>query len=98
MDDRRLGLNVRGIGPELPSRWADAPIRCLASEQIQVILETNSELVIRISFEFRVKIEILSKLPIEIFKICEQWRVRQLSLIHISEPTRRTPISYAVFC
>src|SRR5680860_229206 len=25
-------------------------------------------------------------------------RVRFLSLIHISEPTRRTPISYAVFC
>ena len=24
--------------------------------------------------------------------------VEQLSLIHISEPTRRTPISYAVFC
>src|SRR5665647_3841979 len=24
--------------------------------------------------------------------------VGQLSLIHISEPTRRTPISYAVFC
>src|SRR5680860_1897674 len=24
--------------------------------------------------------------------------VRMLSLIHISEPTRRTPISYAVFC
>src|SRR5665647_578139 len=23
---------------------------------------------------------------------------RMLSLIHISEPTRRTPISYAVFC
>src|SRR5665647_2488332 len=26
---------------------------------------------------------------------CPQWK---LSLIHISEPTRRTPISYAVFC
>src|SRR5680860_1726743 len=27
------------------------------------------------------------------------WGVNQvLSLIHISEPTRRTPISYAVFC
>src|SRR5680860_1830647 len=25
-------------------------------------------------------------------------RVVHLSLIHISEPTRRTPISYAVFC
>src|SRR5664279_2632796 len=25
-------------------------------------------------------------------------RVLVLSLIHISEPTRRTPISYAVFC
>src|SRR5665647_3700384 len=25
-------------------------------------------------------------------------RVYALSLIHISEPTRRTPISYAVFC
>src|SRR5664279_4571153 len=24
--------------------------------------------------------------------------VQSLSLIHISEPTRRTPISYAVFC
>src|SRR5664279_4615126 len=24
--------------------------------------------------------------------------VKYLSLIHISEPTRRTPISYAVFC
>src|SRR5664279_6069354 len=26
------------------------------------------------------------------------WAVLRLSLIHISEPTRRTPISYAVFC
>src|SRR5665647_3723637 len=25
-------------------------------------------------------------------------KVNKLSLIHISEPTRRTPISYAVFC
>src|SRR5665647_2591054 len=25
-------------------------------------------------------------------------RTKHLSLIHISEPTRRTPISYAVFC
>src|SRR5665647_856509 len=28
----------------------------------------------------------------------EKRPVRPLSLIHISEPTRRTPISYAVFC
>src|SRR5664279_4548724 len=27
-----------------------------------------------------------------------QWTLIGLSLIHISEPTRRTPISYAVFC
>ena len=26
------------------------------------------------------------------------YKVQILSLIHISEPTRRTPISYAVFC
>ena len=26
------------------------------------------------------------------------WKLLDLSLIHISEPTRRTPISYAVFC
>src|SRR5664279_3366266 len=25
-------------------------------------------------------------------------KIQSLSLIHISEPTRRTPISYAVFC
>ena len=28
----------------------------------------------------------------------KQQKLEQLSLIHISEPTRRTPISYAVFC
>ena len=27
-----------------------------------------------------------------------RWFDLPLSLIHISEPTRRTPISYAVFC
>src|SRR5680860_570428 len=31
-------------------------------------------------------------------KIRECRFVQDLSLIHISEPTRRTPISYAVFC
>ena len=28
----------------------------------------------------------------------DETRKEGLSLIHISEPTRRTPISYAVFC
>ena len=28
----------------------------------------------------------------------EMYAYQNLSLIHISEPTRRTPISYAVFC
>ena len=31
-------------------------------------------------------------------KVVLAGEVRGLSLIHISEPTRRTPISYAVFC
>ena len=33
-------------------------------------------------------------------KLWEQYNriIKDLSLIHISEPTRRTPISYAVFC
>src|SRR5680860_169071 len=31
-------------------------------------------------------------------KFYEVFPGRKLSLIHISEPTRRTPISYAVFC
>src|SRR5680860_1790495 len=30
--------------------------------------------------------------------VCPPARRWSLSLIHISEPTRRTPISYAVFC
>src|SRR5680860_1656921 len=39
----------------------------------------------------------------QMFRYCVRWlwgyqRDRKLSLIHISEPTRRTPISYAVFC
>src|SRR5665647_2088626 len=32
------------------------------------------------------------------FCYCFIFQVYTLSLIHISEPTRRTPISYAVFC
>ena len=36
-------------------------------------------------------------------ELLEHWEIPEqpevwLSLIHISEPTRRTPISYAVFC
>ena len=30
--------------------------------------------------------------------ISDQWDLSDLSLIHISEPTRPEPISYAVFC
>ena len=37
-----------------------------------------------------------SKLLPRPISICEI--DKELSLIHISEPTRRTPISYAVFC
>src|SRR5665647_3791152 len=33
-----------------------------------------------------------------IFSVLAPEEVHILSLIHISEPTRRTPISYAVFC
>ena len=32
------------------------------------------------------------------YEAIEQCKREELSLIHISEPTRRTPISYAVFC
>ena len=41
-------------------------------------------------------VNLLPKLKVETVvsdDVCEK-----LSLIHISEPTRRTPISYAVFC
>ena len=36
--------------------------------------------------------------PIPPKEIINQPELQVLSLIHISEPTRRTPISYAVFC
>src|SRR5680860_720651 len=32
------------------------------------------------------------------FGLAWKTKAKYLSLIHISEPTRRTPISYAVFC
>src|SRR5665647_3810744 len=34
----------------------------------------------------------------KIVMTAEKATINELSLIHISEPTRRTPISYAVFC
>src|SRR5680860_1762771 len=39
--------------------------------------------------------QISAKMQYECMTTCTMHR---LSLIHISEPTRRTPISYAVFC
>ena len=36
--------------------------------------------------------------PAESYVRTNRWSKMKLSLIHISEPTRRTPISYAVFC
>ena len=45
------------------------------------------------TWEFALDIKFSRNLFVE-FNIFEQG----LSLIHISEPTRRTPISYAVFC
>src|SRR5680860_1599581 len=40
-----------------------------------------------------------TELPDDAVDALLAWRLGQyLSLIHISEPTRRTPISYAVFC
>ena len=35
---------------------------------------------------------------LELSFVSKNPKISQLSLIHISEPTRRTPISYAVFC
>ena len=45
------------------------------------------------------KQNITSQIKMEVAKdlVLEQYHI-YLSLIHISEPTRRTPISYAVFC
>src|SRR5665647_1157293 len=47
-----------------------------------------------------ISIKILNKINLQAYgnkkKRCEE--IGNLSLIHISEPTRRTPISYAVFC
>src|SRR5664279_3046208 len=41
----------------------------------------------------------LSRRCLEVLLLCPTTEViLHLSLIHISEPTRRTPISYAVFC
>ena len=41
---------------------------------------------------------IAMKIYRQILKMRPTWKEKILSLIHISEPTRRTPISYAVFC
>ena len=72
-----------------------------------IIFDDNSELEIGGSeqnttnnrMELTAAIKTLEKL--KTYKIKENFKLRtdsKLSLIHISEPTRRTPISYAVFC
>src|SRR5665647_546489 len=45
--------------------------------------------------EWRIRYEYVTNPQLSILTL---FKVFILSLIHISEPTRRTPISYAVFC
>ena len=44
------------------------------------------------------QLSIVSAGAMKIYKLSKTGKEQLLSLIHISEPTRRTPISYAVFC
>ena len=41
---------------------------------------------------------LLDRVPLADATVIKRQMIAYLSLIHISEPTRRTPISYAVFC
>src|SRR5664279_3381615 len=50
--------------------------------------------VLAAGFDLKVFFTVVGKQPAEVNTV----DVLELSLIHISEPTRRTPISYAVFC
>ena len=46
-----------------------------------------------------IDVDIAGKFVDAMFNLQEiECTIKDLSLIHISEPTRRTPISYAVFC
>src|SRR5664279_1405745 len=67
----------------------------------------RGQLIKTLKTTFKIELEIIKRDELHTFKILpKRWIVERtfawidtnLSLIHISEPTRRTPISYAVFC
>src|SRR5665647_2987671 len=60
------------------------------------VIVKNLDLIVKIELSFLSKSQIIRGYPSGIIYIQLSRPVFVLSLIHISEPTRRTPISYAV--
>ena len=67
--------------------WSDAAVYYKAARKVHVSIENRTALE-QLNYLERADKEIQA----------DNWPSALLSLIHISEPTRRTPISYAVFC
>src|SRR5680860_576854 len=68
------------------------------SEGLEQIMRTNNVKKTIVKRMFSIMIEGLQNIRIHGAKDERGRQLGHLSLIHISEPTRRTPISYAVFC
>src|SRR5665647_1776841 len=99
MAKSRLKFIRRSMGGETTLEGA---IDAMGKEREEQVLERISQFtdeVVVIVKKLQVVVErFVSDQYEELDESARELDALELSLIHISEPTRRTPISYAVFC
>src|SRR5665647_3858928 len=96
----RLAFELSGESESIPRAEVLAIFRGLVVQEIERVVVMDVEI-----FDQQLANRLaMTHAVIEVKDICAQklmsiyQAAQNLSLIHISEPTRRTPISYAVFC
>src|SRR5664279_6219489 len=85
-----------GVGESVCGHPIIAALMMFLAQSHDVIAQRQQEVVFAIMMRLVQCLPFLDEMLV-VFNDCRRY-VENLSLIHISEPTRRTPISYAVFC
>ena len=100
--DSPLANEATAIFLQCDVKCLDEEARALVDSGINPLTFSGLKLAVSTDESVAINFDEKPKVIISSSGMCEAGRIRHhlkhLSLIHISEPTRRTPISYAVFC
>src|SRR5664279_4586475 len=108
LDADNIVVDIGKAAQELNAVVGELSYRNLDDEQAFAGMNTSTEALARVVADRLVErvhagalgegARALAGIVVTLHESHVAWASYELSLIHISEPTRRTPISYAVFC